>query len=125
MMRPGLNAAGDRVRLPVGDDLLAPLLDALAVAYAENPVEVGHLLGGHAARVLRLDYAQAADDMPEYERSIRAAEACGSREALLAELPEDVSADPLLTADAAITASTRLLKLAAHIRHTPDRSPRP
>lgn len=125
MMRPGLTATGDRVRLPVGEDLLAPLLDALAVAYAESPVEMGHLLAGHAARVLRLDYAEFAEDMPEYERSIRAAEACGSREALLAELPEDVSADPLLTADAAITASTRLLKLAAHIRHTTNRSPRP
>lgn len=125
MMRPGLTAAGDRVRLPVGDDLLAPLLDALAVAYAENPVEIGHLLAGHAARVLRLDYAEFAESMPEYERSMRAAEACGSREALLAELPEDVSADPLLTADSAITASTRLLKLAAHIRHTPNRSTRP
>lgn len=125
MMRPGLTAAGDRVRIPVGDDLLAPLVDALAIAYAENPVEVGHLLAGHAARVLRLDHAECTDDMPEYERSIRAAEACGSREALLAELPDDVQTDPLLTADAAITASTRLLKLAAHIRLTPNRSPRP
>lgn len=118
MMRPGLNAAGDRVRLPVGEELLAPLLDALAIAYAENPVELGHLLAGHAARVLRLDYAQVAESMPDREREMRAAEADGTREALLAELPASVSADPHLTADDAITTATRLTRLAAHIRHT-------
>lgn len=118
MMRPGLNATGDRVRLPVGDALLAPLLDALAVAYAEEPEHVGRLLAGHAERVLRADYAQFSESMPEYEREMRAAEADGSREALFLELPADVSADPLLTADDAITTATRLTRLAAHIRHT-------
>ena len=118
MMRPGLNAAGDRVRLPAYDAVTVPLVDALAIAYAENPVEVGHLLAAHAGSVLRLDYAEFAESMPEHERAMRAAEADGTREALLTELPADVSTDPLLTADDAITTATRLTRLAGFIRHT-------
>ncbi|MGK3093742.1 hypothetical protein ACG93S_28960 [Streptomyces sp. WAC01490] len=118
MIRPGLTATGDCVRLPVGEQLLAPLVDALAVAYAEDPYMVGRLLAGHAARVLALDYAECSEDVPEYEQSIRAAEADGSREALLGGLPEEVQRDPLLTSDDAITLATRLTRLASHIRHT-------
>ncbi|MGW1152007.1 hypothetical protein ACWD45_12100 [Streptomyces rubiginosohelvolus] len=124
MIRPGLTAAGDRVRLPVGEQLLAPLVDALAVAYAEDPYMVGRLLTGHAARVLALDYAECSEDMPEYERSIRAAEADGSREALFGGLPEEVQRDPLLTPDDAITFATRLTRLASHIRLHPRKARR-
>lgn len=117
MMRPGLTSAGDRVRLPVAEQLLAPLLDDLAIAYAEDPVNVGQLLAAHAGSVLRLDHAAVSEDMPEYERAIRAGQADESREALLAELPAEHT-DPLLTADLAITLAGRLTHLAAHIRHT-------
>ncbi|MFS0695091.1 hypothetical protein [Streptomyces nitrosporeus] len=123
MTAPGLTAAGDRVRLPAYDAVMVPLIDALAVAYAEDPVTVGHLLAGHAARVLRLDYAEFAESVPEYERSIRAAEADGTRAALCAELSDEVTRDPLLTADAAVTLATRLTRLAAHIRHTRKATP--
>ncbi|MFF5642104.1 hypothetical protein ACFY8Q_07285 [[Kitasatospora] papulosa] len=123
MMRPGLNAAGDRVRLPAYEAVTVPLVDALAIAYTEDPEHVGQLLAAHAARVLALDVAQVSESMPEYERSIRAAEADGTRDALLLELPADVSADPLLTADAAITAAARLTLLAGHIRRTKRRAP--
>ncbi|MFD5057401.1 hypothetical protein [Streptomyces sp. NPDC058394] len=125
MMRPGLTADGHRVRLPVRDQLLAPFLDDLAVAYTEDADTVGRLLSVHAAHVLRLNHAQASDDMPEHERSMRAAMADGTREALLAELPAEHQADPLLGPDEAITFGTRLTKLAGHIRHTtPNRNNR-
>ncbi|NEA19849.1 hypothetical protein [Streptomyces halstedii] len=123
MMRPGLNAAGDRVRLPAYEAHVMPLLDALAVAYTEEPEHVGQLLTAHAVRVLALDVAQVSESMPEYERSIRAAEADDTREALLMGLPADVSADPQLTADDAITTATRLTRLAARIRHTRKATP--
>ncbi|MGW7197254.1 hypothetical protein [Streptomyces chryseus] len=117
MMRPTLDAAGDHVRLPVGDDLLAPLLDSLAIAYTEDPDTVGHLLACHADRALALDFAQFSESVPEHVRNIRAAEADGTREALLARVPAEDQADPRLTADDAITLATRLTRLAAHIRH--------
>ncbi|MET9923292.1 MULTISPECIES: hypothetical protein [unclassified Streptomyces] len=125
MIRPGITAAGDRVRLPVHDALLAPLVDALAIAYTEAPEAVGQLLAGHAVRVLALDFAECSLDMPEYERSMRAAEADGTREALLGELPEEVQRDPLLTPDDAITLGTRLTRLASHIRLHPRKARRP
>ncbi|WP_326678543.1 hypothetical protein [Streptomyces sp. NBC_01237] len=118
MIRPGLTAAGDRVRLPVGEQLLAPLIDALAITYTEDPDAVGRLLAGHAVRVLALDFAECSLDMPEYERSMRAAEADGTREALFAELPDEVQKDPLLTPGDAVAFATRLNRLAARIRRT-------
>ncbi|MFI8817491.1 MULTISPECIES: hypothetical protein [unclassified Streptomyces] len=124
MIRPGLTAAGDRVRLPVGEQLLAPLIDALAITYTENPEAVGRLLAGHAVRVLALDFAECSLDMPEYERSMRAAEADGTREALLAELPDEVQKDPLLTPGDAVAFATRLNRLAACIRRTATRRAR-
>ncbi|MGW9385371.1 hypothetical protein [Streptomyces globisporus] len=124
MIRPGITATGDRVRLPVGEQLLVPLVDALAVAYTENPEAVGRLLTGHAVRVLALDYAECSLDMPEHERSMRAAEADGTREALLGELPDEVQRDPLLTPDDAITLGTRLTRLASHIRLHPRKARR-
>ncbi|MFI0593662.1 hypothetical protein [Streptomyces griseus] len=124
MIRPGITAAGDRVRLPVGEQLLVPLVDALAVAYTEDPDAVGRLLTGHAVRVLALDYAECSLDMPEHERSMRAAEADGTREALLGELPDEVQRDPLLTPDDAITLATRLTRLASHIRLHPRKARR-
>lgn len=123
-MRPSLTADGHHVRLPVRDQLLAPLLDDLAISYAENHVEVGLLLAAHAASVLRLDHAEASDDMPEYERAIRAAGADGTREALLAELPIDHQVDPLLGPDDAITFAGRITRLAGYIRHTIPKGPR-
>ncbi|MFI8200067.1 hypothetical protein ACIF6K_26685 [Streptomyces sp. NPDC085942] len=124
MIRPSITAAGDRVRLPVGEQLLAPLVDALAIAYAEDPEGVGRLLAGHAVRVLALDYAVCSEDMPEHERSMRAAEADGTREALLNEIPEEVQRDPLLTPDDAITFATRVTKIAGFIRLHPRKARR-
>ncbi|MFF3353351.1 hypothetical protein ACFYWN_12000 [Streptomyces sp. NPDC002917] len=124
MMRPGLTADGRHVRIPVRDQLLAPLLDDLAIAYAEDPVEVGHLLAAHAGSVLRLDHAEVSDDMPDRERETRAAEADVTREALLAELPDEHQADRLLGPDDAVTLATRLTRLAAHIRNTANRTSR-
>jgi hypothetical protein len=124
MMRPGLTADGRYVRIPVGDTLLAPLLDDLALAYAEDPVTVGHLLARHAGSVLRRAHAEVSEDMPDHVRHMRAAEADGTREALLADLPAEHQADPLLGPDDAITLAGRLTRLAAHIRHTPNRTSR-
>ncbi|WP_405561886.1 hypothetical protein [Streptomyces sp. NBC_01180] len=117
MMRPGLTADGHAVRLPLADHV-APLLDDIAIAYAEDPDIFGRLLTGHAVRVLALDYAVCSEAIPDHERQMRAAEADGTREGLLAELPAENQADPLLTADAAITLAGRLTRLAGHIRHT-------
>ncbi|CAL9481689.1 hypothetical protein [Streptomyces sp. enrichment culture] len=120
-MIPQRTADGLAVRLPV---LAAAetLLDDLAVAYAEHPETIGRLLALHAAYVHRLDHAVVSEDMPEYERAIRAAEADGSREALLAECPNADRLDVLLDADQAVTLAGRLTRLAAAIRHrtTPE-----
>jgi hypothetical protein len=62
--------------------------------------------------------------MPDHVRHMRAAEADGTREALLADLPAEHQADPLLGPDDAITLATRLTRLAGHIRHTPNRTSR-
>jgi hypothetical protein len=62
--------------------------------------------------------------MPDHVRHMRAAEADGTREALLADLPAENQADPLLSPDDAITLATRLTRLAAHIRNTPNRTSR-
>ncbi|MFD8611039.1 hypothetical protein [Streptomyces sp. NPDC059631] len=116
MIRPTLTADGTAVRLPVRDQITAPLLDALAVAYAEDPAGMGLRLIAHASAVLTLDHAVCSDDASDTDRAVRAAEADGTREALLGELPAEPQLDPLLTPDEAVTVATRLTKFAAHIR---------
>ncbi|GAA5056312.1 hypothetical protein [Streptomyces similanensis] len=116
MIRPTLTADGTAVRLPVRDQITAPLLDALAVAYAEDPDGTGLRLIAHASAVRCHDHAEVSDDATEYERAMRAAEADGTRDALLGELPAEPQLDPLLTPDEAVTVATRLTKFAAHIR---------
>ncbi|WP_225320904.1 hypothetical protein [Streptomyces luteolifulvus] len=114
MIRPTLTADGLAVRLPIADRA-EQLLDSLALAYAEHPDDVGALLATHAANVVRLDHAVVSEDMPEYERSMRAAAADGTREALLAEAPPADSLDDLLDPDDALTLAQRIAGLAAHI----------
>ncbi|WP_424862134.1 hypothetical protein [Streptomyces sp. MMS24-I29] len=123
MIRPTLTAGGGAVRLPVRDQVIAPLIDDLATAYAEDPSLLGTLLRAHAESVRRLRAAQP-DAMPDYERDIRAAGADATRELLLDEVPIDHQLDPLLTPDDAITLAGRITRLAGHIRHTP-KGPRP
>ncbi|MFE4328694.1 hypothetical protein ACFRQM_04345 [Streptomyces sp. NPDC056831] len=120
MMRPTLTADGTAVRLPVRDQLLAPLLDDLATAYAEDPPTLGTLLRAHAESLRRLNHAVFDTD---YEREIRAAEADATREALLDEVPLDHQLDPLLLPDTAITFAGRITYLAGHIRHTRKATP--
>ncbi|MGW1405057.1 hypothetical protein [Streptomyces sp. NPDC002403] len=123
MMRPGLTADGLAVRVPVGETLLAPLLDDLATAYAEDPETVGALLAVHAESVRRLDHAACSVTAPDHERAVAAALADGSREALLAELPAGCLLDPQFGPDAAITLAGHLTRLAGHIRHTRKATP--
>lgn len=124
MIHPQLSADGLAVRLPIAARV-EQLLDGLALAYAEDADAVGRLLTAHGANVVRLDHAVVSEDMPEYERAMRAAAADGSREALLAEAPVADDLDDLLDPDTAITLASRLTRLAAHIRHHTNRSPRP
>ncbi|UIX33575.1 hypothetical protein [Streptomyces sp. GQFP] len=123
MITPQLTGNGQAVRLPLSSRVAA-LLDDLALSYTADPDAVGALLNAHAARVLRLDFAQVSADVPDHVRAIRAAEADGTREALLDECPSADRLDDVLTPDDAITLGTRLTKHAAHIRHTQTRSPR-
>jgi thioredoxin-like negative regulator of GroEL len=118
---PQLTTDGLAVRLPVRA-AAAPLLDDLALAYAQDPDTVGRLLAAHAARVVRLDHAVCSEDMPDHVRAMRAAEADGTREALLDECPTVADLDPLLDADQAVTLAGRITRLAARIRHraTPE-----
>lgn len=116
MIRPQLTADGRAVRLALADRV-APLLDELALAYADRPAELGALLDRHAAAVLALDYAVCSEDSTDYGRAMRAAEADGTRDALLDECPAVVTLDDLLTPDDAISLATRITKHAAHIRH--------
>ncbi|MGA5501749.1 hypothetical protein [Streptomyces umbrinus] len=126
MIRPQLSADGLAVRFPLGEHV-DPLLDELALAYAQDPDAVGRLLAAHAARVVALDFAMCSDDVTDYGRAVRAAEADGTRDALLDECPVAVALDPLLDPDAAITFATRTTRLAARIRHrtAPEGTTRP
>ncbi|MDQ0949303.1 hypothetical protein QFZ24_003226 [Streptomyces phaeochromogenes] len=114
MIRPQLSTDGLAVRLPIAERA-EQLLDGLALAFAEDADAVGRLLTKHAANVVRLDHAVVSEDMPEYERAMRAAAADGSREALLAEAPPADDLDDLLDPDTAITLAGRITRLAAHI----------
>ncbi|MGW0134861.1 hypothetical protein [Streptomyces sp. NPDC003299] len=122
MITPQITPDGHTVRLPLAQHA-APLLDELAIAYANDPGTVGTLLLAHAAAVLCLDHAAVSDDATDYERAIRAAEADATREALLDDCPAAATLDPLLTPDEAITLGTRLTRRAAHIRHTTAKDP--
>lgn len=115
MIRPQLSADGRAVRLPLAEQV-DPLLDELALAYAQDPDAVGRLLAAHAASVVALDYAMCSDDATDYGRAMRAAQADATREALLDDCPAVVALDPLLDPDDAITLATRITKAAAHIR---------
>ncbi|MFF4706644.1 hypothetical protein [Streptomyces sp. NPDC001297] len=115
-MRPQLSADGLAVRLALAEHV-DPLLDDLALAYAQDPDTVGRLLAAHAASVVALDYAMCSDDATDYGRAMRAAEADATREALLDDCPAAVAVDPLLAPDDAITLAGRITRAAAHIRH--------
>ncbi|MGW2910496.1 hypothetical protein ACWC9X_08805 [Streptomyces asoensis] len=115
-MRPQLSADGLAVRLALAEHV-DPLLDDLALAYAQDPDTVGRLLAAHAASVVALDYAMCSDDATDYGRAMRAAEADATREALLDDCPAAVAVDPLLAPDDAITLAGRITRTAAHIRH--------
>lgn len=124
MIRPTLTADGLAVRLPIAARV-EQLLDDLALAYVEDPDVLGRLLAHHGENVQALDRAIGGHGMPEYERTMRAATADGSREALAAEAPIAADLDDLLDPDTAITLAGRITRLAGHIRHSTPRSPRP
>jgi hypothetical protein len=116
VIRPQLSADGLAVRLPLAEHV-DPLLDELALAYAQDPDAVGRLLAAHAASVVALDYIACSDDATDYERAMRAAQADATREALLDDCPAAVALDPLLDPDDAISLAGRITRTAAHIRH--------
>lgn len=124
MIRPQLSADGLAVRLPIAARA-EQLLDDLALAYVEDPATLGALLAHHGDNVAALDRAIYGHDVPEYETAMRAAAADGSREALAAEAPIAADLDDLLDPDSAITLAGRITRLAGHIRHSKNRSPRP
>ncbi|MFI2037576.1 hypothetical protein ACH470_23455 [Streptomyces bottropensis] len=115
-MRPQLSADGLAVRLALAKHV-DPLLDELALAYANDPDAVGRLLAAHAASVAALDFIACSEDATAYERAMRAAEADATREALLDDCPAAVALDPLLAPDDAITLAGRITRTAARIRH--------
>ncbi|RSS59547.1 hypothetical protein [Streptomyces sp. WAC01280] len=117
MIRPTLTADGTAVRLAV-TLAVSPLLDELALAFADDPKQMGRLLAAHAASVAALDFAVVSDDTPDWERAMRAAEADGTRDALLGGLESAERLDDVLDPDDAISLATALTKLAAHIRNT-------
>lgn len=126
MIRPQLSADGLAVRLPLAEHV-DPLLDELALAYAQDPDAVGRLLAAHAASVVALDYIACSEDATEYERAMRAAQADATREALLDDCPAAVALDPQYTPDDAITLAGRITRFAADIRHrtAPEGTTRP
>ncbi|MEI5099028.1 hypothetical protein RB200_10760 [Streptomyces sp. PmtG] len=126
MIRPQLSADGLAVRLPLFEHV-DPLLDDLALAYAQDPEAVGRLLAAHAARVVALDVAMCSEDATDYGRAVRAAEADATREALLDDCPAAVAVDLVLAPDDAISLAGRITRAAAHIRHrtAPEGTTRP
>lgn len=125
MIRPTLSADGQAVRLPIRDQITAPLLDALAVAYIDDADVIGQLLTAHGTAVIALDLAEVDSYADEHDRAIRAAEADGTRDALCEELPVEVQLDPQYPPDEAIALATRITRHAAHIRHQSTKEPRP
>ncbi|MCZ9350755.1 hypothetical protein NGM36_13255 [Streptomyces mutabilis] len=125
MIRPTLTADGTAVRLPIRDQISAPLLDALAVAYIDDADVIGQLLTAHGTAVIALDLAEVDSYADEHERAIRAAEADDTRDALCEELPVEVQLDPQYPPDEAIALATRITRHAAHIRHQSTKEPRP
>ncbi|MEU3096887.1 hypothetical protein ABZ690_19375 [Streptomyces sp. NPDC006967] len=117
MISPQLTNDGRMIRLPLADHA-APLLDDLALAYAQDPDTVGRLLTAHAAAVVALDRITVTDDASEAHRAIAAAQADSFREELHAVCPAAATLDPLLGPDDAVTLGTRLTRQAAHIRNT-------
>jgi hypothetical protein len=116
-VKPQLTVSGEAVRLPLSD-YVAPLLDSLAVAYADDPNTIGRLLNLHAASVLAVDHAAVSDDATDWERAMRAAQADASLEELLGTVNAADDLDQTITADEAVTLSTRLMRLVACIRRT-------
>lgn len=114
---PTIAADGISIRLPISERV-APLLDELAIAYAEDPATVGRLLSRHAAAALRLDHAVVSEDMPEWERSMRAAEADGTREALTYGLTAADHLDACLDPQAAAHLAEALLTRTALLAHS-------
>lgn len=117
MIRPTLTADGRAVRLPLAERL-APVLDDLALAFAQDPETLAALLRGHAAAVVALDHAVCSEDTPDHVRSMRAAETDGTREALISECDAAYRLDEQYTPDESIALATALTKHAAYIRHT-------
>lgn len=76
-----------------GLDSLADALDDLALAYVQNPTTVGRLLTAHAATLTAADLAAVDYDTTDATRAMRAAEAAGTREALLDQITGDQLAD--------------------------------
>lgn len=114
MIRPQLTADGLAVRLPVADRV-APLLDELALAYAEDPDTLGALLVAHGGAVAALDHAVFSTTGTDYGRTMRAAEADGTREALLGELDAADGLDAALSPREAFRLADDLTSTAARI----------
>ncbi|MET9291146.1 hypothetical protein [Streptomyces sp. NPDC003077] len=114
MFRPQLTADGLAVRLPIADRA-APLLDELSLAYAEDPAVIGALLFTHADSVRALDHAVVCAEVADHERALRAAQADGTRDALLAEVVAAGNLDAELSPREAIRLADDLTVTAARI----------
>ncbi|MGE9695946.1 hypothetical protein [Streptomyces sp. CH6] len=121
---PQLSSDGAHVRLPVRAQVEG-VLDDLALAYEADPEAVGALLELHGRRVRALDRLAHSATAPEYARAVAAAEADASRDAVADEVPLAADLDRLLDPDTAITYAGAITRVAAHIRHRTNRSPRP
>jgi hypothetical protein len=117
MIRPQLSPDGRAVDIPL-DRITGPLLDALAVAYAEDADVVGQLLAEHAYWIACRDRAAADPCVTDYGRASASAAADASREALSAELDAEALRTPRLTPAAARQLGDRLHRLATAAAHT-------
>ncbi|AFU62173.1 hypothetical protein SV1_33 [Streptomyces phage SV1] len=97
------------VEVPL-DRITAPLFDALAVAYADDPELIGALLVEHAAAVAHRDHLDR-DDSP-HAREVAAAEADETREAVEGHLDDEVTRPVRLTPRAAHLLAGQLVALA-------------
>ncbi|MFF5501232.1 phiSA1p31-related protein [Streptomyces roseolus] len=109
MISPQPTRDNRAVEVPL-DRITAPLLDALAVAYADDPATIGALLVEHAAAVGHRDHLDR-DDSP-HAREVAAAEADETREAVEDHLDGEVTRPVRLTPRAAHQLAGRLAALA-------------
>ncbi|MFC3347739.1 hypothetical protein ACFOOM_09930 [Streptomyces echinoruber] len=114
MIRAQLTPDGRAVEIPL-DQVVARVLDDLAVAYADDPDTVGALLAEHASAVLHRQHVAASPTASDTRYEFASAAADHTREAITDEIDAEASAPIRLDQLAARRLADRLVALASRL----------